>query len=231
MYTDFHAHVLPGIDDGSKSREESLAMLQLLSQQGVERVVATPHFYPQYDAPERFLQRRAEAFARLKEKAGQADLPEIVLGAEVYYYRGISESDFLTGLTFGKNQCILIEMPMGEWSDSMYRELSDIREKQGLIPVIAHVDRYLTPFHTDNIPERLARLPVYVQANCSAFLRFGMRKAMLRLLQKGKIHLLGSDCHDMHSRSPNMKEALSYIESKGGLEAIEQLRLYENLVF
>ena len=56
--TDFHSHVLPGVDDGSASVEESLAMLRLAAQQGIRRVVATPHFYPRYDDLERFLERR-----------------------------------------------------------------------------------------------------------------------------------------------------------------------------
>ena len=59
---DFHTHILPGIDDGSSSAEESLAMLQMEKEQGIDTVVVTPHFYPQEDRPERFLKRRKEAF-------------------------------------------------------------------------------------------------------------------------------------------------------------------------
>ena len=52
---DCHSHILPGIDDGSKNLEESLELLRLSARQGVSHMMATPHFYPQYDAPERFL--------------------------------------------------------------------------------------------------------------------------------------------------------------------------------
>ena len=65
---DFHSHILPGIDDGSKSVEMSIKMLRREAQQGISRVVATPHFYPQTDNPERFLRRRAEAERILFEK-------------------------------------------------------------------------------------------------------------------------------------------------------------------
>ena len=64
---DFHSHILPGIDDGSKSVEESLAMLRMAGEQGIECVVATPHFYPRYDSPKKFLARRAEAEAQLRD--------------------------------------------------------------------------------------------------------------------------------------------------------------------
>ena len=83
--TDFHTHVLPGIDDGSASIEESLEMLRSLGQQGASRVVAVPHFYANYDSPDRFLKKRAAAVEALTGvMAGQAALPELYFGAEGY---------------------------------------------------------------------------------------------------------------------------------------------------
>ena len=58
---DFHSHILPGIDDGSESVEQSIAMLRMEAEQGITHVVATPHFYPRHDTPQRFLQRRKDA--------------------------------------------------------------------------------------------------------------------------------------------------------------------------
>ena len=58
MIIDFHTHVLPAMDDGSRSVEESLQMLRMEAEQGIFHVVATPHFYPQYDNPEQFLRKR-----------------------------------------------------------------------------------------------------------------------------------------------------------------------------
>ena len=68
MVTDFHTHVLPGMDDGSASLSESIAMLREAFQQGITHVVATPHFYPQKDSPEEFLRRRQVAEDRLREQ-------------------------------------------------------------------------------------------------------------------------------------------------------------------
>ena len=80
---DIHSHILPGIDDGSQSVEESHALLALLREQGVETVVATPHFYADRNDPENFLRRRKEALARLDH--GETEMPRILLGAEVAY--------------------------------------------------------------------------------------------------------------------------------------------------
>ena len=66
MVTDFHSHVLPGIDDGSTSVEESIAMLRMAAEQGVRRVIATPHFYPRHDSPEHFLEKRNLAESALR---------------------------------------------------------------------------------------------------------------------------------------------------------------------
>lgn len=225
---DFHSHILPGVDDGSRSLQESLDMLRMEAEQGIRTVVATPHFYPQHDTPERFLSRRREAYLRLREEEEkQGGLPEILLGAEVYYFSGISHSDIITQLTIAGKNCILLEMPLPPWTDKMYREMEEISRKYGITPLIAHVDRYIGPLRTHRIPERLSGLPVLVQANASFFLRPGTRRMALRMLEEGRIHLLGSDCHNMTSRKPNLGDAEAYIRNRLGEEALEEIRLYQ----
>ena len=79
MVTDFHSHILPGIDDGSTSVEESIALLRMEAEQGVEHVVATPHFYPNYQSPEEFLQKRADAELKLRREMEKYEgLPRLV---------------------------------------------------------------------------------------------------------------------------------------------------------
>ena len=216
MIADFHSHVLPAIDDGSKSLEQSVAMLEREAEQGIGHVVATPHFYAHHDSPERFLRRRAEAETALREVLKvRPELPKLTVGAEVYYFPGISNADIRRDLTIVGSPYVMIEMPRSPWSARMYRELAEIREKQDLIPIVAHVDRYISPFRTHHIPERLAELPVLIQANSSFFIHRGTRRMALRMLQEGRIHLLGSDCHDLTDRAPNLGEALAVIGKLG----------------
>ena len=81
MVVDFHSHILPRIDDGSQSVEESLSMLRLAAEQGIREIVLTPHFYPRYETPEQFLQKRELAEAQLREAmAEHTDLPELLVG-------------------------------------------------------------------------------------------------------------------------------------------------------
>lgn len=228
MIADFHSHILPRVDDGSRSLRESIAMLQKEAEQGVTHVVATPHFYAQHDTPEQFLERREQAEERLREEmAKHSGLPELHVGAEIYFFPGISDSDILKRLTIDKKECILLEMPVSSWTDRMYREIAEIPMKQGLTPIIAHVDRYIGPLATHGIPDRLAKLPVYVQANANFFLRAATRSMALRMLQANRIHLIGSDCHNMSSRLPNVGPAADVIRKRLGEEKLDRISSYE----
>lgn len=230
--TDFHSHILPGVDDGSRSVAESMEMLRMEAEQGIRRVIATPHFYAHNDTPERFLRRRQAAYETLKgAMAANPELPEIVLGAEVYYFPGMSESDALSELTIGGKRFILLEMPQSPWTQSMYREIEAISARQGVTPIIAHIDRYIAPLRTYGIPKRLEELPVLVQANAEFILSRHTSRMALRMLRADQIHLLGSDCHNLTSRKPEMGAALQKIEKQLGKDAIRRIREYEKLIF
>lgn len=228
---DFHSHVLPGIDDGSHSVEESLAMLKMEQDQGISRVVATPHFYANHDRPSQFLKRREESWEKLMEAAEDVgETPEILLGAEVHFFPGISDMEQLPELTIGGKQCILLEMPQSPWTEKMYREIGNIYFKQGIVPVIAHIDRYIQPFRTYGIPERLEDLPVMVQANAGFFLRPATKRMAIRMLRKNQIHLLGSDCHNLQNRPPRLGEAAEWIRNKLGEAALTQVLEHQNML-
>lgn len=225
---DFHSHILPGIDDGSGSVEESVALLRLEAEQGIGRVIATPHFYPQHDTPEHFLEKRRESMSALSTAISQLDgMPQIVMGAEVYFFRGMSSSDQLRRLTIGGKNCILVEMPPAPWTEDMYRELEQIWVQQGLVPVIAHIDRYIRPFGTQKMLRRLAELPVLIQANAAFFQNKRTARMALQMLKMDQIHLLGSDCHNLMTRKPNLDAALQKICSKLGESAIQRINQYE----
>lgn len=228
MAADFHTHILPGIDDGSASLEESLEMLRLLHAQGIRRVVATPHFYANHDTPQRFLSRRQAAVEKLMAALDPAQSPELYIGAEVHYFEGISDSEALEDLAIARTGHILVEMPHSHWTHRMFGELRGISQKRGLTPVIAHIDRYISPFRTNGIPERLTELPVLIQANSEFFLRRTTRPMALRMLRDGQIHLLGSDCHDLVKRKPDLGEALAVIRRKLGQETLDSLARLED---
>jgi len=92
------------------------------------------------------------------------------------------------------------------------------------------VDRYIGPFRQHRIPERLSQMPVIVQANSSFFLQKSTRRLAMRLLQQGDIHLLGSDCHNLTSRKPDLNAAVSLIRDQLGEGILAEIRMHERLV-
>lgn len=229
MIADMHTHVLPAIDDGSPDLETSIRMLEEMGRQGITRVAATPHFYPNHDSPERFLARREEAAKALKA-AWQGEL-DLRLGAEVYYFEGISDCDALEELTIAGTDLLLVEMPPAPWPERAFQQLLEIRRKRGLIPVIAHLDRYITPLRSHGIPDRLAKMPVLVQINAGSLLHPFSRSMVLKWLRKGQVHLLGSDCHSMGSRKPDLADAWKVIGDKLGRRAQEELLRLEDTIW
>ena len=228
---DFHAHILPHMDDGSGSPAESMAMLALSWEQGIGHIVATPHFRPSRDTLEGFLEKRQRREEALREEMAKTGaLPRLSVGAEVQYFRGISQCDFLDKLTISDKRCILIELPLGPWPETVYQELAQIRTRQGLIPVIAHLDRYIGPFRSYGIPQRLSELPVLVQANADFFLSRTTAPMALKLLKADQIHLLGSDCHNMNTRKPNLGPALQRIERKLDRDVLLRLNSYAQML-
>ena len=157
------------------------------------------------------------------ELSNFGDLPEISLGAEVLFFFGMSNSEILQQMTIDGQESVLVEMPPSPWTDTMFRELEGIYHNLGLIPIIAHVDRYIQPFRTHGIPQRLAEMPVMVQANASFFIRPSTGRMAVNMLKKKQIQLLGSDCHNLTNRPPNLGKAIQRIQKSAGAAAIEYI--------
>lgn len=220
---DMHTHILPKIDDGCGSSDESLELLRALWAQGVKKVVATPHFYASKDDPESFLERRAASAARLAERIdgimqdgeSECGMPSLYLGAEVEYFNAMYICRSLDDMCIKGTRYLLVEMPFYKWTSAMIDELRLIINNRGIVPIIAHIDRYFSNFNQQMLDE-LVRMGVIIQCNASAFLSIMTRSKVLTMLEEGKIHLLGSDCHNMGKRAPRIDEAATVIEKKNG---------------
>ena len=140
--TDFHSHILPGIDDGSMDVDESLALLKMLREQGASVSVATPHFYAEHNSPAEFLEKRQRAYEKL---ISHPDFPgaDIRLGAEVRYYPGISRMSELKSLRIAGTKLLLLEMPFAKWSEYTLREVYELSCSGDIVLMMAHIERYL----------------------------------------------------------------------------------------
>ena len=226
---DFHSHILPNVDDGSASLEETLMLLKSSKEQGIKAVVATPHFSPEFEDPKAFLERRIEATKTLLTAYDKNNLPKIYFGAEVSYYPGIKRSEKIEVLRILGTRLILIEMPFTRWSDNIIEEIVQMKYRLDLIPIIAHIERYGAVRRKD-ILHTLISQGVLIQANASFFINKRTRRRALKLLSLGQIQLLGSDMHNLEQRPQNLKMAENIIRKKLGDSVLKRLRNFGNEV-
>ena len=225
---DIHTHILPDMDDGSEDEDLSLQMLLREEAQHIDTVFLTPHFYADITDPDTFLDKRSKALERLQsriESKGQK-VPDLYMGAEVHYYRGIGRSESVSKLCIGQSRFILIEPSFREWTTTLVDEIRELVNQQDLKVIIAHIERYLD--QDKRLVRELIEDPsILIQSNAEFFLDRGTRRKALKMMKKGQIDLLGSDCHNLDSRIPCLRDAVELIENELGPDVLEQVR-YNN---
>ncbi len=218
---DFHTHVLPEMDDGSDSVETSIGMLRKLRDSGVDLAVATSHYYRWDEDIDSFLERRSEAIGKLRPHM-DASCSGIVPAAEVAFYFGIEEDPKLGGLCVGDTKALLVEMPFAPWGTYEMNALSSLCFGRGFAVILAHYERFEEYQKNNRIYEEILRLPLTVQINAHSLLTGRGAKKWLRMFEEGRAHLIGSDCHNLTTRPPNLAEARQILRQKAGEEAVRK---------
>lgn len=220
---DLHTHILCGMDDGAQDVEMSLQMLRAEQMQGVDTVVLTPHFYRHRESAHEFLRRREEAVKRLELCLEQlppeerANLPKMVLGAEVTWVPNLTDCEDLDKLCLNGTKYLLLELPYGKWHHAMVGQIHDLVAKTGLIPVFAHLDRYRS-LQPPQLFWDILSLELPAQVNSTTLLHLKSRGYGLQALQRFA-HVIASDCHDCSHRPPDLGDAMQVVEEKLGREA------------
>ena len=218
---DFHTHILPGMDDGSRSPEETGEMLRLMQEQGVDVAVATPHFDMRRETIEGFLERRRQSAALIPEDFRAV---QIVLGAEVFYCGvELHQIEQIENLCIGQTRFMLIETFVTEWREQFKTELLALLATRNITPVIAHIERYCNNVKNMKMIRELKSKGAVLQMNAGCFIRRSTRKSALRLLKDESVDILGSDCHRVSVRTPNLDRAISAIRQYAGDETVDRL--------
>ncbi|WP_295081416.1 CpsB/CapC family capsule biosynthesis tyrosine phosphatase [Ruminococcus sp.] len=221
MLTDYHCHILPGMDDGAQDVETALEMIEIMKEQGVERIIATPHFYAHEERSlTDYLLRREDA---LESIADLAAIQYIVPGAEVAVEHGISMIHGIEQLAIEDSDMILLEMPFRDYEDWMSEEINALSSEHGLKVILAHVHRYLQYYSPENF-EKLLRTDAIFQFNNDAFLVPREEKLLKRIIKSGGKVIFGSDAHNTDGRRPNwdmLKEKCSPEILKASDELLE----------
>lgn len=221
--TDIHTHLLPEVDDGSESMEETKEMLSEMIKQGVDRVFATPHFYADNEDPEEFLERRNKAFEKVTEKVANDETLKackVIAGAEVRYFNGIGMTDEVDELLLGDTNCMLLEMPDKRFSQNIIDDLINLRQRR-IHPIIAHLNRY-NEFNDDEFIYFCNMQAMPIQLNTECIIDRSQRRRALELIAEGSVQFLATDCHGLRHRRPNLKEALDIVRNHTSDALVEE---------
>ncbi len=184
---DIHSHILPKVDHGSSSLEESLRQLKTADRFGVSSIICTPHFYPFKESIDRFVSRRDKAFSELSA-ANNTDI-KLYKGAEVRLTTGLGNNKKIRKLTIENTNYILIEMPSSSWDNMLLNEIINL-QSMGLTVIIAHIERY-SPIQV----QKLEGLDVLAQINAYSLYSPLQALRIHRYNKKNMINFVASDTH------------------------------------
>ncbi len=215
---DMHVHLLAGLDDGPRSREDAVAMCRIAHEEGVQMVAATAHQNDHYPAvtPDRI----REAAALLRRDLAGAGLPltafpcaEVMADPETPEAWGAGELLSIAD----RGQYVLLEMPHGTFVD--LRPTAERLARAGVRPILAHPERN-AEFLEDSTPlEEMVRAGCLVQVSSGSVTDprgAGPEKALIGWFRRGLVHLLGSDGHSPRRRAPRMAAAYERIRRWAG---------------
>ena len=195
---DIHSHILYGIDDGSKSLEESIEIIKQYIEMGYKHVVATSHYIEksEYISNEK---ERKELLEKIKKELKKQKLDiKLYLGNEVYINNNLEELLNKKEITtINNSRYLLIELPMHNKIKNINEIIYELRIK-GIIPIIAHPERYEYVQKDINYVKELIEEGALLQSNYGSIIGiYGnhAKKAMKKLLKQNTISFLATDIH------------------------------------
>lgn len=224
MIFDIHCHILPNVDDGAKDGKTTKRMLQRAVEEGIDAIVATPHYSCEMEDEE--IEQIRQKFLMIQKwwKEKEPD-KELYLGSELYYSEGlIAALERGAALTMNGTRYILVEFPI-------YLNFQNIKKAvqkllyAGYIPIIAHVERYERMKKLEMVSE-LVDMGALIQVNVSSVIGrngFKDRFYVMKLIKKHVVHFVGTDAHDTEVRMIRMWACSQYLEKKLGKEKAAQI--------
>ena len=216
---DIHSHILPLVDDGSKSIELSIEMIKKEVLDGVKKVILTPHVQSSVSKVDP--SEHLALFNQLKQEVKNLGLDiELYLGAEVHYRSHIN-TDF-SKLSLAGSKYVLIEFSFS--IETNIEEVAYDLSRRGFIPIIAHIERY--KYMTLEDAFLIKQTGALLQMNTTSALGLDkkLKKGLVSSLLKNKlIDFIATDTHNMGARIPNMKETYEHLSKHYEQEYLDQI--------
>lgn len=223
---DIHTHILPGMDDGAANLTEAQALLAMEWDSGVDRLFLTPHYNPETTPSETFLAARERAWSALQAELRPDERTRIRLGAEVRFCPQLLSQD-LRCLTLGDSDYLLLELAGHSYPPYLLRTAEDLLQK-GIVPILAHVERYPFFRQEPTLLDRLVHLGVLAQVSAGALFRREDHRFSQACLQHNLVQLVASDAHHATGRKPCMDQLQKLPETVQQLHHTFSNAIWEN---
>ena len=225
---DFHAHILPNIDDGSASMEESINLIKEAEQAGFTGIISTSHYLQNYYECDEKERRRilAELANQVKVADAEAEMPKLYLGSEIYISTDIVEllKEEKASTINGTNY-VLFELPMNS-KPLFVKEVVYKLIENGYNPIIAHPERYSYVKENIEFVRELKNMGALFQSNYGSVIGMyggSAKKTLKKLLKEELISFLGSDVHAVGQIYPKIPKILRKLEKWISPEKLQEL--------
>ncbi|MBM7551674.1 tyrosine-protein phosphatase [Thalassobacillus pellis] len=220
---DIHCHILPGVDDGAQTLEESLAMVREAIDQGIDTIVATPHHFDgRYENHKLDVLQQVQELNYEIQRAG-LDMT-IMPGQEIRLYGEMAEElkrDELLPINV-ESGYVFVEMPSDQVPTYAKQLLLDIL-RTGYKPIIVHPERNKKFMQEPGILYELVKNGAYTQVTAGSVAgKFGksVQKFTHQLIEHNLTHLIASDAHNVKNRGFFMKDAFREIKKRYGASSV-----------
>lgn len=221
---DFHSHILPGIDDGSRSYDETVKLLLEAKQVGFNKIISTSHYAVDcYEVPE----------YKRKELVDQLNLenrfPEIILGSEIFLtYNVVDLLKEFNASTINGTNYILFELPLTNHFINLKDVIFKLQENDYRL-ILAHPERYSVVQKDFKMLYELKEMGVLLQSNYGSILGIyggGAKRTLKKMLKEDLVDLFGSDVHRENTIYPKVPKAIEKISKYTSEERLEELISY-----
>lgn len=225
---DFHAHILPNIDDGSASMEESINLIKEAKQAGFTGIISTSHYLQNYYESDEEERRRilAELANQVKVADAEAEIPKLYLGSEIYISTDIVELlEEGKASTINGTNYVLFELPMNS-KPLFAKEVVYKLIENGYKPIIAHPERYSYVKEDIEFVRELKSMGALFQSNYGSVIGMyggSAKKTLKKLLKEDLISFLGSDVHAVGQIYPKVPKILRKLEKWISPEKLQEL--------
>ncbi len=224
---DFHSHILPNVDDGSKSTEETFKLIQEARNAGFDGIISTSHYMESYYEVEN--KERQIWIDAISKKLEEQNLKiKLYLGNEIYITENIIELiEEGKASTINNTNYVLFEMPLNVKPMNLYDSIFEIL-KNKFVPILAHPERYSFVQKDPELIYDLMQKGVLMQSNYGSFIgQYGENAQIIAkaLLKNDMIHFLGSDVHRKETIYPRIPQIIKYLKELVGEKNVNQLTI------